>query len=87
MVLFSIAEPFSIGKQTPIWHEKRSTLWPENKFFKSDMNALTLLSICDTDINVKIKLKASLKIQILTSPPITSLCWALEPLKSCGSIL
>lgn len=50
MVLFSIAEPFSIGKQTPIWHEKRSTLWPENKFFKSNMDALTVLSICNTGL-------------------------------------
>ena len=46
MILFPIAEPFSKGKQTPIWlSEKRSTLWPEHEFFKSNMDALTLDSI------------------------------------------
>ena len=51
MILFSIAEPFSKGKQTPIWQsEKRSTLWPEKRvLFKSNMDALTVLSIWDTD--------------------------------------
>ena len=50
MILFPIAEPFSKGKQTPIWQsEKRSTFWPENEFFKSNMDALTALSILDTD--------------------------------------
>ena len=47
MILFSIAEPLSKGKQTPIWQsEKRS---PENEFFKVNMDALTVLSIWDTD--------------------------------------
>ena len=49
---FSIAdEPFSKGKQTPIWQsEKRSTLWQaENEFLKSNMDALTVLSIWNTD--------------------------------------
>ena len=51
---FSIAEQFSKGKQTPTWHsEKRSTLWPEKKFFKSNMDALTVLSIWDTDQHEK----------------------------------
>ena len=50
MILFPIAEPFSKGKQTLIWQsEKRSTLWPEKEFFKSNMDALTVLSIWDTD--------------------------------------
>ena len=41
-ILFSIAEPFSKGKQTPIWQsEKRSTYWQaENE---------TVLSIWNTD--------------------------------------
>ena len=49
-ILFSIAEPFSKGKQTPIWQsEKRSTFWPENnEFFKSNMDAMTALSIWNT---------------------------------------
>ena len=38
----SNAQPFSKGKQTLIWREKRSTLWPKNKFFQSKMDALTL---------------------------------------------
>jgi len=51
MILFPIAEPFSKDKQTPIWQsEKRSTLWQaENELFKSNMDALTVLSIWDTD--------------------------------------
>ena len=51
MILFSIAEPFSNGKQTPIWlSAKRSTLWQaEKEFFKSNMDALTVLSIWDTE--------------------------------------
>ena len=48
---FSIAEPFSKGKQIPIWREERSTLWPENEFFKSNMDALIVLSIWDTGCN------------------------------------
>ena len=51
MILLSVAESFSKGKQTPIWQsEKRSTLWQaENELFKSNMDALTVLSIWDTD--------------------------------------
>ena len=45
----SIAEQFAKSKQTPIWQsQKRSTLWSDNKFFKSNMDALTVLSIWDT---------------------------------------
>ena len=48
---FSIAEQSSKGKQTPIWQsEKRSTLWLENEFCKSNMDALTVLSIWDTEL-------------------------------------
>ena len=42
MILFPIAEPCSKGKQTQIWREKRSTLWAENEFFNSNMDALTV---------------------------------------------
>ena len=58
MFSFGVAKPrrsfFRLlrGKQTPIWHEKRSTLWPENEFFKSKMDALTVLSIWDTVIGL-----------------------------------
>ena len=58
MILFPITEPFSKGKQTQIWlSEKRSTFWPENEFFKYNMDALTVLSICDTDISKDNKAK------------------------------
>ena len=41
---FPIAESFTKSKQTPIWQsEKRSTFWLENVFFKSNMDALTVL--------------------------------------------
>ena len=45
MILFAIAEvnKLQFGKA-----KKRSTLWPENEFFKSNMDALTVLSIWDT---------------------------------------
>ena len=42
MILFPIAEPLSVDKQTQIWREKRSTLWAENEFFNSNMDALTV---------------------------------------------
>ena len=42
MILFPTAEPMSVGKQTQIWREKRSTLWAENEFFNSNMDALTV---------------------------------------------
>ena len=51
MILFPIAEPFSRSKQTQIWQsEKRSTFWQaEMEFFKSNMDALTVLSIWDSE--------------------------------------
>ena len=45
MILFLIAEPFSKSKHTSIWREERSPLWAVNEFFKSNMDALTVLSI------------------------------------------
>ena len=47
-ILFSIAEPFSKGKQIPIWQNEKKTLRPENEFFKTIMDALTVLSIWNT---------------------------------------
>ena len=49
MILFPIAEPFSKANKLKFGAKKRSTLWPENEFFKSNMDALTALSILDTD--------------------------------------
>ena len=57
---FPIAEPFSKGKQTPIWREKKENFnlyGQETSFFKSNMDALTVLSICDTEIEEKIRKK------------------------------
>ena len=48
-ILFMFSFGVAKGKQTPIWQsEKRSTLRPENEFFKSNMDALTVLAIWDT---------------------------------------
>ena len=53
-VLFWNSAPRSFSRllsreETPIWCEKRSTLWPENEFFK--MDALTVLSIWDINFD------------------------------------
>ena len=52
MILFSIAETFSKGKQTPIWQsgKKEHFLASKTSFFKFNMDALTVLSIWNTEL-------------------------------------